>query len=327
MKKYIVITTIHPKSRAINLFEQEKDWHIIVVADKKSQLIPSSDNLTFLSVEEQLELDSQFAKNCPFNHYARKNIGYLYAIQQGADIIYDTDDDNLPYKNWNLPDFTCDKRYVAEHSFVNIYEYFTSEKIWPRGYPLDEILKPNEANIKDSLPVNVGIWQGLVDLDPDVDAVFRLTVNKEIRFEAKESVYLGKKHYCPINSQNTFWTKKTFPYLYLPVTTSFRFTDILRGYITQRLLWENDLYIGFMKATVYQERNNHNLMKDFEDEIESYLNIKSIVELLDSLDYSSKALSNIELVYQLLVDNDFVKQSELMAVKAWMSDMQQISST
>ncbi|VDM75263.1 unnamed protein product [Strongylus vulgaris] len=33
----------------------------------------------------------------PENSYTRKNIGYLYAIKNGAKWIYDTDDDNKPY--------------------------------------------------------------------------------------------------------------------------------------------------------------------------------------------------------------------------------------
>ena len=66
------------------------------------------------------------AEVCPYNHYARKNIGYLYAIQQGADIIYDTDDDNLPYDDWDIIDFSCDNFLSLDSKFVNVYKYFTN---------------------------------------------------------------------------------------------------------------------------------------------------------------------------------------------------------
>ncbi|PIO68768.1 hypothetical protein TELCIR_09431 [Teladorsagia circumcincta] len=36
-------------------------------------------------------------RNLPYKSYTRKNIGYLYAIEHGAEWIYDTDDDNKPY--------------------------------------------------------------------------------------------------------------------------------------------------------------------------------------------------------------------------------------
>ncbi len=37
----------------------------------------------------------------PFNSYNRKNIGYLFAIKNGAKFIYDTDDDNEPLVDLN----------------------------------------------------------------------------------------------------------------------------------------------------------------------------------------------------------------------------------
>ncbi len=30
-----------------------------------------------------------------WNHFGRKNIGFLYAMHNGAEVIYDTDDDNI----------------------------------------------------------------------------------------------------------------------------------------------------------------------------------------------------------------------------------------
>jgi hypothetical protein len=39
-------------------------------------------------------------KFLPSKHYARKNLGYLIAIKNGAEIIIETDDDNIPEKNF-----------------------------------------------------------------------------------------------------------------------------------------------------------------------------------------------------------------------------------
>lgn len=321
MKKYIVITTINPESDGIARFKLIDDWNIILVGDKKSVPIESSGNVTFLSLQDQYDLGYQIVEVCPYNHYARKNIGYLYAIQNGADIIYDTDDDNLPYEVWHLPEFVSDRCCVAELKFLNIYKYFSDEIIWPRGYPLDEICRDVRLDIQETEPLNVGVWQGLADIEPDVDAIFRLVMNKTIKFKDNPPLAIGKGHYCPFNSQNTFWSKKTFPYLYLPATTSFRFTDILRGYIAQRLMWQHDLHLGFTKSTVYQERNEHNLMRDFKDEIECYLNIKPIVELLDSLVLTSEPLLNVEAAYTALSENGFAKSEELNICKAWITDL------
>jgi hypothetical protein len=323
MKKFIIITTINHKSEAITRFENRKDWNIVVVGDKKSPFIPSSSNLTFLPVETQLELNFKFAEICPYNHYSRKNIGYLYALRQGADIIYDTDDDNIPYNHWELPGFTCGTCITGGRSrFINVYRHFSDAFIWPRGFPLDEIRnsQKNYYTIEKNQITNIGIWQGLSDGEPDIDAIYRLIIGKKLTFKKREPVYLAKGSLCPINSQNTFWHKDAFPYLYLPAGASFRFTDILRGYIAQILLWRQGLHVGFTGPSVYQERNPHDLMKDFRDEIESYLQIKRVVEIMENLEMKGDPFENLRNAYAALHKGSIVPVDELKYLDAWLED-------
>lgn len=56
----------------------------------------SNPDTVFLSTETQLQLGYKVLKYLPWNSYTRKVIGYLYAIEHGAQVIYDTDDDNAP---------------------------------------------------------------------------------------------------------------------------------------------------------------------------------------------------------------------------------------
>ncbi|MGV7222864.1 MAG: STELLO glycosyltransferase family protein [Nitrospinales bacterium] len=329
MNKYIVITTINPKSEGIGRFESFDDWKIVLVGDKKSQTIKSSGNLIFLSIEDQKDLGYKFFELCPYNHYARKNLGYLYAIEQGAEVIYDTDDDNIPYEHWSVPKFVCNSQYLSNKRFVNAYKYFSKELIWPRGYPLDEIHSEAFSHVTENESVDVGVWQGLADDDPDVDALYRLIISpsmqKSIKFERKEPIFLNRSQYCPFNSQNTLWNKELFPLLYLPATVSFRFTDILRGYLAQRCMWEKELYLGFCSATVYQRRNEHNLMKDFKDEIECYINTKSIVNLIDSIDLNQNLCDSLLKLYSELALSGYVKESEVTILKAWIEDFNNLS--
>ena len=50
--------------------------------------------IIFLSDEDQMKMSSKFVSNLPWHSFARKNVGYLYAVAQGAKIIYDFDDHN-----------------------------------------------------------------------------------------------------------------------------------------------------------------------------------------------------------------------------------------
>lgn len=323
MNKFIVITTINDETKAIKEFARFKDWHLILVGDKKSKKIKSRENLTFLSVEDQKKLGFKLMETLPYNHYARKNIGYLYAIKNGAELIYDTDDDNIPYKNWKFPKFESKKILCCQKKFLNIYDKFTSEKVWPRGFPLDEINRKIISTNKDK-DVEVGVWQGLADHEPDVDAIFRLTVGKQINFDKKDPIVLDENVYCPFNSQNTLWKKEVFPFLYFPSTVSFRFTDILRGYITQRLLWQANFNLGFTQATVYQERNEHDFMKDFQDEVEVYLNVKPIVEILEDLKLGEDYLENLDRAYVELEKNNYVKKEEVLMARSWIGDFKKL---
>jgi len=125
--------------------------------------------------------------------------------------------------------------------------------------------------------LEVGIWQSLVDGDPDVDAIYRLVSNEACIFKENEPVVLGEGSLCPFNSQNTFFSKETFPLLYIPSSVTFRFCDILHGLIAQPILWTLGLHLGFTKATVFQERNAHNYFHDFKSEVPMYLNGEQVI--------------------------------------------------
>lgn len=326
MKNFIVITTINEKTKAISEFEKMDRWQLVIVGDKKSKPIANNQRLTFLSVEDQQNLKFSIVGKLPYNHYTRKNIGYLYAISQGAELIYDTDDDNLPYPDWAFDPFLCHSRIESDSKYLNAYRHFTDANIWPRGFPLDLIAGSKELNVVDTEAAEIGIWQGLADKDPDVDAIYRLVLGGEtLEFENKPPIYLGRGSYCPFNSQNTLWNKKAFSLLYLPSTVSFRFTDILRGYIVQRLIWEQNLHLGFCRATVYQERNQHDLMKDFRDEIECYLNVRPIVDVLDAMRFDGDFNENLLLLYRKLAQQGFIKEQEIGVVEAWLDDYQNVS--
>src|ERR1700743_445028 len=137
VKKNIVITSIFEPSQAIKDFAKMDDYKLIVVGDKKTPAGWHYDNADYLSVAAQEQMGFELAKVLPYNHYCRKMLGYLMAIQSGADYIGDTDDDNIPKENWEFPAFEGVFDHINEDKgYINIYQLYTSEKIWARGLPL-----------------------------------------------------------------------------------------------------------------------------------------------------------------------------------------------
>ena len=121
----------------------------------------------------------------------------------------------------------------------------------------------------------------MCDINPDVDAIYRL-INEKINIKFKNIFFVSLgRAYSPFDSQNTIWIKEIFPVLYLPVSCSMRATDIIRGLVAMKILQNDNKKALFYGTTVFQKRNEHNLFKDFEDEIPIYLNSKKIIEVLN----------------------------------------------
>jgi hypothetical protein len=102
-------------------------------------------------------------------------------------------------------------------------------------------------------------------------------------------------------------------------------TDIWRSYVAQRIAWANGWSILFHEATVWQERNAHNLMKDFEDEIPGYLNNAKICSELAKLDIKGgkeNMLNDLITCYEMLTAQGFIGKEEMPLVQAWCEDIQ-----
>lgn len=329
--KYLILTSIFEPTKALKEFSEyfSKKYKIIVVADVKTPLNWNLKGVDFLSIQDQKKLNMKLTRILPFNSYSRKNIGYILAIKNGAELIAETDDDNIPYKNWGLV-FPKNILFIKGYGFVNIYSYFSKEKVWPRGYPLDEILKKNRVKSYVLTPEefqkkykSIGIIQYLADIEPDVDAIYRLTIKKNIKFKKKLGLILDRNLYTPFNSQNTFFIKKElFPLLYLPTYCSIRATDIYRGYIAQFIAHSLGYNLMIGPATVYQERNFHDYLKDFELEIPVYLNVKKIVKILENVKFRDEnVFERLKIVYTELVLNKIVNKDEIKILNAWITDI------
>lgn len=333
MSKSLIITSIandkHPILNSFAVECKKRNLDFIVIGDTKSPNDFHIDGCDFWSIDRQFTLPFELAKITPAKHYSRKNLGYLLAIKNGATEIIETDDDNIPREEfWHEK-----QREVISHKFensgwVNVYYYFTKNKIWPRGFPLEELQnKQIELSTLKYDAVNCPIQQGLADENPDVDAVYRLTYPLPVGFEIKAKLALGKNAWSPFNSQNTLWFPEAFALMYLPSYCSFRMTDIWRSYVAQRIAWECGWSILFHEPTVWQERNEHNLMKDFEDEIPGYTNNFNICKELQSLQLKAgqtNIYENLISCYQKLIEINVIGKDEMVLLQAWIKDIKKI---
>lgn len=330
---HIIVTTInHPTAAVKELAEGAKarDWRFTIIGDSKSPSDFAIDGGDYYDVEAQIASGFDFARIVPTRHYARKNVGYLMAMRDKASAIIETDDDNLPQDGfWDERLPQADAHVVDAPGWVNVYRAFSDTLTWPRGLPLDEVTcEQDDLRSGTMTSVNCPIQQGLADDNPDVDAIYRLILPLPMKFNDRGAVALKGKASCPFNSQNTTWFPAAYPLLYLPYYCSFRMTDIWRSFIAQRVALSKGWGLLFHKATMYQVRNEHDLMRDFADEVVGYLNNRKIMELLLNVPMSSDPgtmLEELVACYEVLIGLGVVGAEERVLLRAWCDDIQRLA--
>ncbi len=330
MKTSVVVTSIsapNPVMLAIAEGCRSKGWDFYVAGDRKTPPEFALEGCTFLSLESQQNSPFRTGGMCPQNSYVRKNLAYLHAMSAGSELILETDDDNLPLEAfWRSRSRQVQARLVNAQGWVNVYAFFSESMVYPRGFPLDlaRLSMRDRLLPTSSTEAVCPIQQGLANGAPDVDAVYRMLHGEESFFHGGESLVLGRDAWCPFNSQNTAFFREVFPLLYLPAYCSFRATDIWRGLIAQRLLSTCDWRLSFHEADVHQDRNPHDLMKDFQQEVPVYLQTRQVVEILQGITLETGPMSltaNLRTCYEALAAAGIVGAGEPDLVEAWITDL------
>ena len=324
----LIVTSINPPTPLLHALARgcrAAGFRFLLVGDTKSPSDFALEGCEFLSIQAQHESAFAFARLCPTAHYARKNVGYLVAIRDGAQLIVETDDDNVPRDAFFAArERRLEVKAVRGTGWTNLYGYFSDALIWPRGLPLAAVHAPRAPYA--ALPratVDCPIQQGLADANPDVDAIYRLLLPLPQDFRADRRIALGPGAWCPFNSQNTAWWPDAYALLYLPAYCSFRMTDIWRSFVAQRIAAANGWHILFHEPTVRQERNEHDLMRDFADEVPGYMHneaIRAALERTTVVPGADAIPDNLRRCYRALVDLDVIAARELPLLDAWLAD-------
>ena len=154
--------------------------------------------------------------------------------------------------------------------------------MWHTGYRLQ--LLPKRAYTKKSTKtispdIQADFWNG----DPDIDAVCRMEYAPECSFEDKYSP-IASNRISPFDSQNTFLTRKVLKnYFLLPEIG--RMDDIWASYYLQAIGYK----VIYGKASVYQERNKHDLIEDMKAE---YLGYENSLTILKSIKKDPESILN-----------------------------------
>ena len=277
MKKLIVTTTINPPTEAITRFDRLQDWQLVVIGDLKTPKDYKLECGIYVTPAEQESYDKQLSDAIGWNCIQRRNFGLLWAADMGADIVALIDDDNIPYEDWGQ------NLMIGQETEVNYYETdlpafdpvgATNERhLWHRGYPLQLLPQRDYSQLsrKTLVPdVQADFWNG----NPDIDAICRMEHAPECHFDVR-CFPLASNKLAPFNSQNTF-LKGTLLKDYFLFPHIGRMDDIWASYYLQA----KGATVVYGKASVYQQRNVHDLVRDMQQEYLGYENNLHIVQEL-----------------------------------------------
>lgn len=300
----IVTTTIYKPSEALIKYAAMKDWTLVIAGDLKTphELYQDFHGAIYLSPSDQERLYPELSSLIGWNCIERRNIALLHAYKMGAEIVALVDDDNIPLENWGKDlmigkEIECKVYTPAKYPLVFDPVGPTNyPHLWHRGYPLPWLHGKNEFTYKIEKvrpTIQADFWNG----DPDIDAICRCEHRPECKFDPM-CFPIATSVLSPFNSQNTFLAREVIPdYFLFPGTE--RLQDIWAAYYVEA----KGHKVVYGEASVYQARNEHDLVKDFMSEIIGYANTHKLVEdPLKVKDFISEKSWEAFLVYKREID-------------------------
>lgn len=285
---------------------------VIVIIDRKTpptvarrctELAREGWHVLCPTLDEQETFLSRFPSmtgRIPYDSDNRRNIGFLMALDRGAEILITIDDDNYCLDDSDFVGEHCaaggvsdGKAVRASDGWLNVcslLEGSTRDPIFPRGFPYFARRSDRHVETKSVAPspvaINVGLWLS----DPDVDAVTRLAQAPAIRRFAGAPLFLDAGSWTPINTQNTaivrdavaayYYVRMGYPVGGMKID---RYGDILSGYFVQKCVKARGDAIRVGGPIADHRRTPHNLFKDLYHELAGMVLIETLIPRLIEL--------------------------------------------
>lgn len=311
----IVITTINVPTLLEGYAENFEryghlaDTNAIIVGDRKTphaavkelaeRLTQRGFSTEYMDLEAQKTYMSRFPELdalIPYDSDNRRNIGYLKAVESGADIVVAVDDDNFVgnddwYEGHSIVgQHVCLKTVSCSSGWFNPCQMMETDPpgrtIYARGYPYSRRHVPNEeiyCETEGRVVINAGLWLR----EPDVDSLTRLTEPVQCTRLLEERIMLAPGTWAPINTQNTAFHRDILPAFYFVPITGYiggiiveRYGDIWAGLFARKAIDHMGDRVTYGKPACDHRRNPHVLLKDLEQEFWAILLTESLWEAI-----------------------------------------------
>jgi len=255
----------------------------------------------------------------------RRNIALLEALWCAPSHVLTVDDDNWPTQpdqvDHLLRVFSEPMTTLTTNTgWLDPYE-FCMPKTVHRGYPLSRRHEEWDEELDEHA---MGVAEMMVIGDPDIDAIERIVNRPHIN--AAKSVALAAGTWAPFNSQATMYRAELAPLMMVWPGVG-RYDDIWASYLARRVM--DSLNIGAYYGTpvVRQDRNEHDLLRDLEQEMHGMRHTDTLVQVLREIEFNESHRTTIDKlahIYTVLNECDFVPLQTKDAFTAWLEDLDEI---
>lgn len=226
-----------------------------------------------------------------YNSIQRRNVGFLQAALDRAEVIVSVDDDN----------FVTDDDFIGHHlaagreievpvvshasGWWNVCQQLATDpprRFYHRGYPKSlqnwQFGGEETAVRRVKAVVNAGLWRETPDVDATAHCEEPIQVVDLLPLAGHRSFALACGTWCPFNSQNTSLDASILPAAWLPVMHDpvkgyriDRFDDIWMSYFVRAIGDGRGETVAYGPPMVRQTRNPHNYVNDLAGELAGYL--------------------------------------------------------
>ncbi len=284
----------------------------------------------------EIQNESGFVVNdmLGWNTVARRNIATLCALKWDADIIVLWDDDNAPMSSDYFDTFemllTGPFSGLRVSGFSNWFD--PGSLLLPpaqqRGFPFD---KPALWRVDSVVGAKIGIASGAILGDPDLDAITRMTnrhapINVQSASELLRSgVAVDFRTWTITNSQNTAFARELAP-AFLMCPQLGRHDDIFSSLIAQRVARERGLLVHHGQPFCYQQRNQHNTMRDFQMEALGMQHVSEFGAWLEHVHLvdGDSVLGHVQTIYGQMKELAWMPAGVSELGLAWVQDCEKV---
>lgn len=346
MKRAVITTTIYPPDNLSEWATHMSPDDLIVVSgdvktphDEVQKLLDQITDLHGIETAYVVKTDTHTSHAVPMRSIQRRNVATLEAIRRGAKMITTVDTDNFPLGDG----FPGGQLHAIEHMFTNPWNSgsIVSNTGWTnigdwcqppvthRGWPIGKQSSYTWGAL--SAHAQIGVHTSLWKDDPDITALERLLTNPQVIEVPNSTLALNVSTWSPFNSQATTYRRELLPLLNVWPGVG-RMDDIWPSFVARNIMDHLGYLLAFGAPNVMQERHDHDIVTDLENEIIGYRHTGTLLAAIKKIDLSGidNALDALEISFNTLNNDEtldhVIHDTTIKFWRAWIKDLRDLQT-